>query len=148
MKIIYTESGKQALESYKQRMVSDLENSIKQRKYVLGDDLIEITASDVKEASDGGYSKIGYVTRRSSVTKTILQVYLIFGFLTAIFGLFYNEIIVLIRDRPQQLVFIVAGAAVSIVSTVLLARIRVREQQEDTLTRFYKSSVKDSEADT
>ena len=52
MKVIYTESAKQALEAFKERQAKELEENICSRKYVFGDNTVEITASDIKEASE------------------------------------------------------------------------------------------------
>lgn len=134
MKIIYTESGKLALESYKERRAKELEATIKQRKYVLGDDLIEITGSDVKEAQDDmGYSRV--VLRRRSSIKFLLQVYFVIGLLMAFGGVFYEDIIYIFTHRPQQIALIVGGLAFSVVCGVMLWRFRDREQNEEDLLR-------------
>lgn len=147
MKVIYTESGKQALEAYKAKKVAELEVRIKERKYVLGDDLIEVTASDIKESSEGHYAENSYRFKRFSLQKMILQIYMVFGFIAMIVGLFYGQIVALVQDRPEQLLLVVGGAAFSVICAVMLARIRAREQEEDVFSRLSKIASKEPDRD-
>ncbi|WP_407291305.1 hypothetical protein [Stutzerimonas zhaodongensis] len=141
MKIVYTESGKNALESFKEYKAKELEESIKQRKYVLGDDLVEITGADIKEAQDEmGHYKL-FARRRSSPYKLILQLYSVIGILTALGGFFYEDVVYIFTERPQQVAFIVAGLSTSIAGVVMLWRLRSREQAEQELLRIQRVSA-------
>ncbi|WP_045226939.1 hypothetical protein [Methyloterricola oryzae] len=143
MKIIYTESGKNAIESYKERKAKELEESIKQRKYVLGDDLIEITGSDVKEAQDEiGHYKI-YARRRTSSYKLALQLYSVVGVLMTLGGIFYQDVVYLFTQRPQQVAFIVSGIGISIVCVAMLWRLKSREEAEEALMRIERLSMRE-----
>lgn len=141
MKIIYTESGKNALESFKENKAKELEESIKQRKYVLGDDLIEITGADVKEAQEEmGHYKLFY-RKRSSSYKLVLQLYSVIGVLMTLSGIFYQDVVYIFTQRPEQVAVIVSGIGISIACVVMLWRLRSKEQAEQELMRIQRSST-------
>ncbi|WP_392886860.1 hypothetical protein ACF6ZU_21735 [Pseudomonas migulae] len=141
MKIIYTESGKNALESFKESKAKELEENIKQKKYVLGDDLIEITGADIKEAqNEMGHDK-QFARRGSSSYKLVLQLYSVLGILLAFCGVFYQDVIYIFEERPQQLAFIVAGISTSIVGLVMLWRLKIKEQADQELIRIQRISA-------
>jgi hypothetical protein len=141
MKIIYTESGKNALESFKENKAKELEENIKQRKYVLGDDLIEITGADIKEAENemGHYKQ--FARRRSSSYKLVLQLYSVLGILLAFGGVFYQDVIYIFTTRPEQVAFIVSGIGISIACLVMLSRLRFKEQADQELMRIQRISA-------
>jgi undecaprenyl pyrophosphate phosphatase UppP len=140
MKIIYTESGRQALEVYKQQQVQELEERVASFKYVFGDDVIEITAADVKQATDVRNAFPRTLSRRSTA-HTILISYIIMGLLMSIVGLFYEQLIDLFHRNPIQLALVLGGVSLSIVSYAMLQRFRERDleiQRMEQIERFEK----------
>jgi H+/Cl- antiporter ClcA len=128
MKIIYTESGQKALEEYKLRQVQVLEERVTSLKYVFGDDVVEVTASDIKQASETRSSPLIRVRERQSLTRSLLAVYVVLGILMGVFGLFYDQIFLLLRRNPTQLLLSVSGISVSLASYLMLARLRSRDR--------------------
>lgn len=102
----YTDSAKEELENFKQEHVNQLENFIRRRKYVYGDDLIEVTGSDVKEAKRH-FTVID--SRRSSFRQLMLGGYLFLGIVLTIGGLFYEQIRAAMTGDPKQLLIITMG---------------------------------------
>jgi hypothetical protein len=51
MKIVYTDAAKEELAKFRDAAQSHLEDVIAEKKFVYGDDTLEITASDIKQAS-------------------------------------------------------------------------------------------------
>jgi hypothetical protein len=140
MKIIYTESGKQALEVFKLRQVQELEERIASRKYVFGDDVIEVTASDVKQASEIR-NTLPHAFARRSAAQGLLYIYIIIGVLSAIVGLLYEQFLGLFHSQPIQLALVIGGLGLSVASYAMLQRFRARErvlQQMEDLERFQK----------
>lgn len=115
MNIVYTESALIELEIFKEQRKQELESYIKRNKYVFGDDVLEITASDIRDANK--YFKKKWIIRpKLPLTRMVLKIYLIAGVATMIFGLFYSEIIQLLNQNPKQLAIILAGFIISLIS--------------------------------
>jgi hypothetical protein len=146
MKIIYTESGKQALEVFKLRQVQELEERIASRKYVFGDDVIEVTAADVKQASEIR-NTLPHAFARRSASQMLLSIYTIMGVLMAIVGLFYEQFLGLFYRNPIQLALVIGGLGLSVASYAMLQRFRAREreiEQMEQLERFEKEFGKNA----
>ncbi|MGC9458299.1 hypothetical protein [Vibrio genomosp. F10] len=130
MKVIYTESGSQALENYQSLRKRELEEFLQKEKYVFGDDFVEITATDIKNAE----KEITYVksNRRTSLplTATLLKVYMFTGFVMVLVGVFYEQIMELIYGgATQQMVFILGGVVLSLVSGLAHYFIQKRDER-------------------
>jgi H+/Cl- antiporter ClcA len=136
MKIIYTESGQKALEEYKLRQVQVLEERVTSLKYVFGDDVVEVTASDIKQASETRSSPLIRVRERQSLTRSLLAVYVVLGILMGVFGLFYDQIFLLLRRNPTQLLLSVSGISVSLASYLMLARLRSRDREIEKMEQI------------
>mgnify|MGYP003638746787 CR=1 FL=1 len=106
MEYKYTESAEKELEDFKREQVALLEDFVRRRKYVYGDDLIEVTGSDVKEAKRH-FTIID--NRKSSIRQLTLGTYLFIGIVTLIGGLFYEQIRAAMTGDPTQLMIILMG---------------------------------------
>ena len=135
MKIIYTESGQQALEAYKQRQVEDLEQRIASRKYVFGDEVVEITAADVKQATEMRGPLPRALARRSNA-QFILATYTILGIVMSGVGLFYEQFRRLFYDNPVQLMLVIGGLGLSVASFAMLQRFRDRDREIERLEQL------------
>jgi hypothetical protein len=135
MRVVYTESGRQALESFKNAKANELEEQIKSRKYVYGDETIEITANDIKEAADRLRLPYRLGTSRP-MTQFVLQIYILLGILTFIGGIFYRQFRDIVFKDPTQLILIVSGAMIAFMSFVILQRFRLREEERRRIERL------------
>ena len=133
MKIVYTESGQRALAEFKERqideLVRDLEQRITSRKYVFGDEEVEVTGNDVKMAAELRTLQPQLNRARFTSTRLILMVYMVLGSLTAIAGLFWSTLRTLYADDPIRFMLVVSGVAISLMSYVMLARFRERDRE-------------------
>ncbi|UAB68707.1 hypothetical protein INR79_09090 [Vibrio sp. SCSIO 43132] len=133
MKVIYTESGSQALENYQSLRKRELEEFLQKEKYVFGDEFVEITATDIKNAE----KEITYVksSRRSSLpmTATLLKVYMFLGLVMVTYGVFYDQIMEFIHGgATEQMAFIFGGVALSLISGLAHYYIKMRDERRAT----------------
>jgi len=113
-KIIYTESGKNAIEKYLEEQKKQLEKKIYDEKYIFGDNEIEITASDIDL-----YTKQELFEKRKNERKKrisfILEMYIFLGIIMVIFGLCYPIFLEMIEINPTQFILTMAGSMLVIV---------------------------------
>lgn len=136
MKVIYTENAKEELTSFHEHQQTMLEEVIKNRKYVFGDDAIEITASDIREASR--YIQPINVERSRSnfLRRVVLQMYLIMGLLLAFIGLFYPFLKNTLYDNPTQVAFVLAGFVLAIMSVFMQFYFKYRDERRKQFLEF------------
>ena len=125
--IKYTAPAREAIERAQEKYKDELESIIRERKYVPGEDFIEVTASDVERATR-------QVTVLSDRTRDhrelILRSYMILGVLTIGLGLFYEDIVFMLRNNPTQFMLIVAG--ITMVAVGFFSRWHFRRRQRST----------------
>lgn len=150
MKIIYTESALIELEEFQEQRKSELERYLKNRKYVFGDETIEITASDIREASK--QFKIAELTKsKLPMTSMVLKLYMVFGIGLTIVGLFYPQIKQMIDENPNQLLLIASGLILSLLSFFGSYYFKARQDRNLELERKYiefESRIKSDAEDT
>lgn len=127
MQIIYTDSAIKEIEEYKKLKITELEKIIISEKYVFGDDVIEITGSDIKKASSA-HLKVSRSNPKTAATKTLLVVYAFMGVTLMFAGIFYDELMRLM-ERPIQFALVTSGIFTSFVSYFLLNRIKYSERE-------------------
>lgn len=137
MKIIYTDSANTELDSFQSQRKDELESFIKNKKYVFGDDVIEVTASDIREA--GKYFKVVEFSRsKLPLTSILLKLYLFAGITMVLVGLFYPQLMEIIDQNPKQLTLVLGGIAMSLVSVFGNYYFRIREDRRVEFERRYK----------
>src|ERR1700744_357328 len=137
MKIIYTETAKQELEKFEHRQVEYLEEILKGKKYVFGDEVVEITASDVREAADQ-IRPIQTTRKRLSAVQLASTVYFFAGILMAVGGVFYPQIQDMFDKNPKQIIFIIAGISLSLISYFMTRIFKQRAERMEELEREYE----------
>ena len=138
MKVLYTAAAKRELERFKDAQAEKLEELVKEEKFLFGDDEIEITASDLREAE-----KSVRIERRPGIQKRKIQtmvlafrVYAVLGLLMMIVGAFYSNLMQLmhaIEANPKQAILTLGGGALSIVSILMLYLLRARQRRYEFL---------------
>ncbi len=109
-------------------ILAKLQKKIVSAKYVLGDDIIEVTATDIKQAS-----KMIDLPSRASSAKIIFKLYIVFGFVASLFSIFFETIldtIFLLFKNPAQVMLFFSGLFMVIIGYVMLQRIRIRETEQ------------------
>jgi hypothetical protein len=125
-KVIFTDSAKDRLVELHRDVDSMIEDYVREEKYVPGEDIIEITASDV----DGIAKRVGIRSKRNSLpmTRGLSVIYLVLGVMTSVAGLFYNQIQELVREGNQtQLLLLLGGSAMMVAGAGLYYVLRARE---------------------
>jgi len=117
-KVIYTDSANERLELLFYDLRKKINNHFLEKKYVFGDDQIEVTASDIEEVSKR--IKLFVPKRRSSV-QLILIIYSVLGVFIFFFGLFYGEIKNIIESGGSfRFAIIISGILLTVFSVIYL----------------------------
>lgn len=128
MKAIYTEAAKQELENFKVRQQQLLEELVAERKLVFGDDVLEITASDIKDASQR-IRPYRLNTHRSMYTELVTRVYIVIGLCMMAGAFLYPEIqTIFIENKTQALLFL-TGATMATVGWFFKFWVEVRQKR-------------------
>ena len=126
-KIIYTESAQNRLTKLQADLQEKIENFLRYKKNVPGDDFIEITANDIDYVSD----RIKIIkSSKSSVRYLIILVYGITGVIMTIFGLFYDYIKQLVQENPSGLIISLSGIFISVFSIAYYYLMKQRDAKE------------------
>lgn len=133
----YTEQAQKKLSSLQEQYKDDLEREILSKKFYPGDDEIEITQSDLEEASHN-FKLVRPV--RTSSKYLIIIVYFFFGVLTAFIGLYYQDIIRIRKENPVQAMLIIAGATMTFLSAIMYFYFKLRDKQRESYEK-YKNEV-------
>ncbi|MBV9569795.1 MAG: hypothetical protein JO056_00960 [Alphaproteobacteria bacterium] len=132
MKITFTPSGTQEMENYLSQQTNTIRKiiieRISEKKSVLGDDLLEITASDVKEAAQHVRIERKMRSRTSLATLTSF-IYIIGGACVVIYGIFYDQIKALLNTNPTRAVTV--GLGFSLMLAGICARIWFQIRQNN-----------------
>ena len=123
-KIHYTDAANERLESLKSEYRDMLEDIVKERKHVPGDKFVEITASDLEQASQ--YLKV-IAPRKSESLRLVLVLYSLMGIAMIIAGLFYPFFIEMFRESPERLILTLGGFVLSAAGIFGYFRIKQRE---------------------
>lgn len=138
MKIVYTESGKAALEAFKSEKAKELENAILSKKYVFGDEEVEITAADVKTASQS--SRVSYNRKLRSIELSA-HLYFVIGILTALVGLFFDRLQALFKDKPFAAMLVLAGGMMTGLSLLIKFWLKVRYKPEMLMSENFLKKI-------
>lgn len=140
-KIQYTDASIARLKLLQSAYTEMLENIIKDRKHVPGDKFIEITASDLEQASEC----VKIITpRKNESLRLVLIIYTLLGLAMIIAGLYYPFFIDVFRESPNRLMLILGGFALSAVGLFGYLRLKQRENlfKLDYSIREHKANSK------
>ena len=114
MKIIYTEAAEQEMINFHQQQKEMLEKLVEEKKVVFGDDVLEITASDIKEASRN-IRALRPTNIRYSNLQLITKVYFALGVLLMIGAIYYPRIIKIFEENRTQGMLFLIGALIALI---------------------------------
>ncbi len=137
MKIIYTDSAKTELERFHQDRQKQLEAMIEHEKYVFGDEIVEITASDIRELEKRFYVKEERAYRFPTTT-ILLKMYFVVGIGMAVFGVFYDQFMELLTGNPIQRLLVLSGVGLSVLSIIGNYYLRVRQEMREHHEKRYR----------
>lgn len=105
VKIILTDQAAKQLEKYKDSQGNKLIEEIASRKFMPGDDEVEITASDIEKGRSN-------FSRPKLPMIILVIVYVIMGLFMMFIGFNYDTIKnIILKNDPLQIVMLVMGAA-------------------------------------
>lgn len=125
VQIRYTDEAKERLEIFERNLVKDIERLIKERKYIPGDDFIEVTGSDILYALK--YIKITDPIQRE-FRYIIIYIYFLIGATSMFIGLYYERLKELFYN-PIQAMLVTIGFVMIIASLFLLRFTAIRERR-------------------
>ena len=133
--VIYTKSAKISLNNLFDNLKNKIEDELQKKKYIFGDDSVEITSNDIKEIQE----RLVFSNKRNK--KKILKVmglsYLVIGLVTLIIGIGYPFWLTIIRNNPFQLTLLLSGFVLTIFSLLILVFYRMREEKESSVERNF-----------
>ena len=134
MKITYTEAGNLELRSFQDRQKRLLEELISERKYIYGDEVLEVTASDIKEVA----SLIRPVSRLRTRFRSVHllgRAYIIVGSLIAIAAFLYPYFVQMLQENKSQATLLLGGICVALVGVFAHFYANMRERRFDAMER-------------
>ncbi len=123
MKVIYTSAADFEMQLFQDQQKKNIEKLIIDKKSVYGDDVIEITASDIKEIikyfDRDEMLQISETPRnRVFLAVIVSRLYVVFGVITMVVAYFYPTIYELyIYNQIQAMVFIM-GAVLALIGVL------------------------------
>lgn len=125
--IEFTPAGLKRVDEMFDKIRSNIESEFIERKYVPGDQAIEVTGSDVDDLeSSMRISFIDRDRRRSFMRDLIVRMYFVLGILTLTVGLLYPYLQILVYN-PVQLALVGTGLMMSLGSYAIYGIQKRRE---------------------
>lgn len=129
--IEYTESAAKRLKQFEASIHNRIEQELRDRKRVPGDEKIEITASDIEDLDRAMFIRFRDRYEYRTFSRDLLvRVYAVVGLITATAGIFYPMLSSL-RDNPTQAMLIIVGVTMSTASFLLYSLLNRRRQLEE-----------------
>lgn len=138
MKITYSHSGAVELDRFLQKRKEELEQLLRREKYVLGDEELEITASDILKA-EHKFKTLDRPRTASQLNrlKFLVRIYLLAGIAMLIAGFFYQDIRTILSGDPIQKMLVVAGFSFSLFSVFASYYIKERTNRRREMEKLY-----------
>lgn len=114
MKVVYTEAAEQEMLNFHQQQKELLEKLVAEKKVVFGDDVLEITASDIKEASKN-IRALRPTNIRYSNVQLLTKVYVSLGVLMMVGAIYYPKIAELFQENRTQGMLFLMGALMTLI---------------------------------
>jgi hypothetical protein len=128
MKTVYTESAQRELEHFVLRQKKMLEDLVSEQKRVFGDDVLEITASDIRDIARQ-IRPVRSLARSYFASELLTRVYIILGIAMMGGAFIYPDIKeMLARNQTQAFMFLV-GAAMTVVGVMFGYWLRLRKRR-------------------
>lgn len=117
MKVIYTEAAEQEMINFHEQQRAMLEKLVAEKKVVFGDEVLEITASDIKEASRS-IRVLRPTNIRYSSVQLVTKFYVALGILMMIGAIYYPRIAELFSENRTQGMLFLMGAVMTLIGLV------------------------------
>jgi len=138
MKVIYTEAAQQELRTFQENQKRLLEEMVAEKKFVYGDETLEITASDIKETAERIRPYRPMTRTRFHTIRLAAQVYISLGLIMMLGSFFYPDLLRMFSENRSQAMIFGAGALTVLLGVVALYMYRLRLQRYDEMEREFK----------
>lgn len=135
MKFIYTEAALQELQAFQHRQQKLLEDLISDRKFVFGDETVEVTASDIREAAEHIRAYRPRTARYPSY-RLVSQVYIFLGFGITLGAIFYPTLENIFQENRVQAMALITGVIMIAIGVFAGYWSRLRARREEELERM------------
>ncbi|OFY51035.1 MAG: hypothetical protein A2W85_05370 [Bacteroidetes bacterium GWF2_41_31] len=142
--ISYTNSATSKMEKVISGLRKKIEDDIVESKNFPGEEIIEITASDIENTFNRvriikRYSKKSFNNRLITL---LLPIYFLSGILLMLFGVYYKEIKDFIENDREQLAFVLSGFILSLTAGAIyfLRKFRENERRKEIIEKNYENS--------
>lgn len=125
--IIYTDAATKRLNELHDKLKADIEDELRERKNVPGDETVEVTGSDVDDLANS--MRLSFFERQQArllMRDLIVKMYLAIGILTLAAGLLYPYLRT-VADNPIQLSLLGTGLLMSAASYMMHVLLKRRE---------------------
>ena len=150
MKCVYTAAAEQEMLNFKNDQIKKLEQYISESKLIYGDDVIEITATDIREASKN--FKILYENKNNTISSDLITtIYIFIGVFMIVGSFLYQDIIHILKENRIQGTLLMMGTSMVTIGVFakhfFITRKKRFLQNEQRLIRerelngFYKSTT-------
>ena len=146
MKTIYTKQAEDELETFVLIQKAKLEENIIKDKSVFGDDLVEITAADIKRYG----KKLNITSTKNSKllrVNLVAYAYVVIGFLLSLTGLFYNQIKTIFQNSTEQALMFTMGISMAFVGLFFRQYIFMREKTRHLENEIFVNELSDEFVD-
>jgi hypothetical protein len=128
MKILYTDAALRELVEFQQRQKALLEELVSDRKHVFGDDILEITASDIKDAAHR-IQPIRPTARRYQSSELLTRAYVAMGVAMMVGAFFYRQIQEIIETNRTQALIFFTGASITAIGWLFGYWLKLRQRR-------------------
>lgn len=128
MKVIYTDAAQLELIEFQRRQKSLLEELVSERKVVYGDDVLEVTASDIKEAAHR-IQPIRSTMRRYQSSELVTRAYVVMGVTMMVGAFFYPQIQEILEKNKTQAFIFFTGASITAMGWLFGSWLKLRQRR-------------------
>ena len=141
-KIVLTDSAVKRLEKLHERLNVQIENYLIDRKFVPGDDFVEVTGSDIDDVEN----RLKIIRPTSLNTRrTILYMYMILGIVIFLIGVFYNEIKDILTGDRDRLILLTVGFFLSLASFFFSTYFKQKDKIQKDYLEFEERKLRSKE---
>lgn len=146
MKATYTSAAKLELEAFQKRQRDLLEKIVIERKRVYGDEELEITASDIKSASENFHVNKPRV-KRNFLNEIVMRAYIVIGIAMMLSAIFHAQLIELYYSNKPQAVLFFTGAGMALTGWIFNQWISARRAQEAEIIKEHLDFINNFKGD-
>lgn len=128
MKVVYTKSAEREARLFEQRQRLALETLISERKRVFGDDIIEITASDIKDAA-ASIQVVRPSVRSRQMSELLSRAYILIGIAMVIGSFLYPQIKSMLLQDKNQAMLLFVGVIMTLIGALAGGWIKARNRR-------------------